>query len=89
MRSAVTGRSRYSGRLARAFRAGPLAVRDFRLLGVGQLASTVGDYCYAVALPWLVLSPHGGTVLLGTVLACCDAGCLGTGVPPLRGAGGA
>jgi MFS family permease len=70
MRSAVTGRSRYSGRLARAFQAGPLAVRDFRLLGVGQLASTVGDYCYAVALPWLVLSAHGGTVLLGTVLAC-------------------
>ena len=57
-------------RLGRTFRAGPLAVRDFRLLGVGQLASTVGDYCYAVALPWLVLSAHGGTVLLGTVLAC-------------------
>jgi MFS family permease len=40
------------------------------LLTAGQLASTVGDYCYAVALPWLVLSTHGGPVLLGTVLAC-------------------
>src|SRR5262249_6493046 len=37
---------------------------------LGQLGSTVGDYCYAVALPWLILSAHGGTVLLGTVLAC-------------------
>jgi hypothetical protein len=26
------------------------------LLSVGQLASTIGDLCYAVALPWLVLS---------------------------------
>jgi hypothetical protein len=50
MRSAKTGRSRYSGRLARAFRTGPLAVREgFRLLGVGQLASTAGDYCYATS----------------------------------------
>ncbi len=48
----------------------PLAVRDFRLLSLGQLASTVGDYCYAVALPWLVLSGNGGTVTLGIVLAC-------------------
>jgi MFS family permease len=57
-------------RLAGAFRSGPLAVRDFRLLSIGQLASTTGDFCYAVALPWLVLSAHGGTVLLGAVLAC-------------------
>jgi MFS family permease len=40
------------------------------LLSVGQSTSTVGDYCYAVALPWLILSGHGGTILLGTVLAC-------------------
>jgi len=58
------------GRIGAALRSGPLAVRDFRLFGLGQLGSTVGDYCYAVALPWLVLSGHGGTVLLGTVLAC-------------------
>src|SRR5258708_36450759 len=57
-------------RMASAWRAGPLAVRDFRLFSLGQLASTIGDYCYAVALPWLVLSAHGSTVLLGTVLAC-------------------
>jgi MFS family permease len=50
--------------------AGPLAVRSFRLLTVGQFTSTIGDFCYAVALPWLVLSAHGGAILLGTALAC-------------------
>jgi Major Facilitator Superfamily len=57
-------------RVSSAFRSGPLAVRGFRLLAGGQFASTIGDYCYAVALPWLVLANHGSTVLLGTVLAC-------------------
>ena len=45
-------------------------MRSFRLLAGGQFASTIGDYCYAVALPWLVLSSRGGAILLGTVLAC-------------------
>jgi len=61
------------GRLARvraAARSGPLAERSFLLLSGGQLTSTIGDYCYAVALPWLVLSSHGGPAALGTVLAC-------------------
>jgi MFS family permease len=49
---------------------GPFGTRNFRLLSSGQLASTIGDYCYAVALPWLVLSAHGSAVLLGGVLAC-------------------
>jgi predicted MFS family arabinose efflux permease len=40
------------------------------LLCGGQFSSTIGDFCYAVALPWLVLSEHGGTILLGAVLAC-------------------
>ena len=57
-------------RVTAAFRSGPLAVRSFRLLAGGQFASTIGDYCYAVALPWLVLSNHGSTILLGIVLAC-------------------
>jgi len=48
----------------------PLADRNFQLLTAGQATSTIGDFCYAVALPWFVLSSHGGTVLLGTVLAC-------------------
>jgi hypothetical protein len=61
---------RATGRMAAAFRSGPLAVRSFRLLTVGQFTSTIGDYCYAVALPWLVLSAHGSAILLGTVLAC-------------------
>jgi MFS family permease len=59
-------RARTLSRLA----AGPLGVRSFRLLTGGQVASTIGDYCYAVALPWLVLSSHGGAILLGIVLAC-------------------
>ena len=61
------------GRLARvraAARSGPLAERSFLLLSGGQVTSTIGDFCYAVALPWLVLSSHGGPVALGTVLAC-------------------
>lgn len=62
--------SRRTGRMAAALRSGPLAVRSFRLLTGGQFTSTIGDYCYAVALPWLVLSTHGSSVLLGTVLAC-------------------
>jgi hypothetical protein len=57
-------------RVTAAWQSGPLAVRNFRLLVAGQFASTVGDYCYAVALPWLVLSNHGSTILLGTLLAC-------------------
>jgi predicted MFS family arabinose efflux permease len=59
-----------TARAAAAWRSGPLSDRSFRLLASGQFTSTVGDYCYAVALPWLVLSAHGGTILLGTVLAC-------------------
>jgi predicted MFS family arabinose efflux permease len=57
-------------RILAAWRSGPLAVPSFRLLAGGQFTSTIGDYCYAVALPWLVLSSHGGAILLGTVLAC-------------------
>ena len=57
-------------RIRAAWRGGPLADRNFRLLTAGQFTSTAGDFCYAVALPWLVLSTHGGPVLLGTVLAC-------------------
>jgi MFS family permease len=59
-------RTRYAG----AWRSGPLSVPAFRLLTAGQFTSTLGDCCYAVALPWLVLSAHGSTTLLGTLLAC-------------------
>jgi MFS family permease len=57
-------------RVRRALRSGPLASVPFRLYCAGQLTSTAGDYCYAVALPWLVLANRGSTVLLGSVLAC-------------------
>ena len=68
--SAADGRVARPWRSLTALRSGPLAVRSFRLLAGGQFTSTIGDFCYAVALPWLVLSTHGGVVLLGTVLAC-------------------
>lgn len=48
---------------------GPLAIGAFRLLVLGQFTSTVGDYCYAVAFPWLILTRQGGPLLLGVVLA--------------------
>jgi MFS family permease len=51
-------------------RSGPFGIRDFSLLSAGQFASTLGDGCYAIALPWYVLSGHGSAILLGTVLAC-------------------
>src|SRR5215469_8771495 len=47
----------------------PLKVRDFRLLFGGQLISTVGDACYAVALPWLVLTNGGNAQELGIILS--------------------
>jgi len=68
--------ARFGGSPAAAVRAlltaGPLADRSFRLLNIGQASSTVGDYCYAVALPWMVLSAGGRdkAALLGLVLAC-------------------
>src|SRR5438045_943099 len=58
------------GRAAAAWRSGPLSLPAFRLLAVGQFTSTIGDYCYAVALPWLVLSGGGSAASLGVVLAC-------------------
>jgi MFS family permease len=66
----VTPRAGRAAGKRRSLASGPLAVRSFRLLTAGQFASTIGDYCYAVALPWLVLSTHGGPILLGAVLAC-------------------
>ena len=57
-------------RLRRARRDGPLGSRGFRLLAAGQFSSATGDSCYAVALPWLILTGHGSPVLLGMVLAC-------------------
>ena len=38
----------------------------------GQAASTIGDACYAVALPWYVLTGHGGAAALGTTPGLVD-----------------
>ena len=56
-----------TGRVARSL--APLRHRGYRRLAAGQVASGIGDSCYAVALPWYVLATHGGALLLGTVLA--------------------
>jgi MFS family permease len=64
------GRPSRTARLASSWRSGPLGVPGFRLLTFGQFTSTIGDYCYAVALPWLVLSGGGSAASLGIVLAC-------------------
>jgi MFS family permease len=46
----------------------PLAVRDLRLLWVGDSISILGDQFYFVALPWLTLQLTGSGLALGTVL---------------------
>ncbi|HEX3589150.1 MAG TPA: MFS transporter [Pseudonocardiaceae bacterium] len=46
-----------------------MAVKGFPLLLIGQGTSSIGDLCYAAALPWMILSGGGGPVLLGAVLA--------------------
>jgi hypothetical protein len=47
----------------------PLAVRDFRLLWLGEAVSTIGDQFALIALPWLALVLTGSALALGGVLA--------------------
>lgn len=65
-----TGRSSSRGRLAAAWRSGPLSGPGFRLLAAGQFASTIGDYCYVVALPRLTSANavYTGLVQIGSVV---------------------
>jgi MFS family permease len=51
----------------------PLAVRNFRLLFLGHCGSILGDQFYLIALPWLVLSLTGSSLMLGTVLLVAGA----------------
>lgn len=46
----------------------PLQNAFFRLLWAGRAVSNLGDQCYLVALPWLVLSLSSSGVTLGTVM---------------------
>lgn len=46
----------------------PLAVRNYRLLWIGESISVLGDQFYLVALPWLTLQLSGSSLALGTVL---------------------
>ncbi len=45
------------------------AVRDFRLLWIGEAVSSLGDQFALIALPWLALVMTGSALALGTVLA--------------------
>jgi MFS family permease len=47
---------------------GPVAIRDFRLLWLGEGISLLGDQFHYVALSWLVLQLTGSGLALGTVL---------------------
>src|SRR5258708_25635039 len=49
--------------------AGPLSVRNFRLLWIGEGISLLGDQFYMIALPWLVLQLTGSALALGGVMA--------------------
>ncbi len=46
----------------------PLQNGYFRLLWAGRAVSNLGDQCYLVALPWLVLSLSSSGVALGTIM---------------------
>lgn len=46
-----------------------LAIRDFRLLWLGEAISALGDQFALVALPWLALVLTGSSLALGSVLA--------------------
>ena len=47
----------------------PFAIRDFRLLWIGEAVSALGDQFALIALPWLALLLTGSAFALGTVLA--------------------
>ncbi len=49
--------------------AGPLSLRNFRLLWIGESVSLLGDQFYMIALPWLVLQITGSALALGAVMA--------------------
>jgi len=51
----------------------PLAVRNFRLLFLGHCGSILGDQFYLIALPWLVYSLTGSSLMLGSVLLVSGA----------------
>jgi len=46
----------------------PLAVRNFRLLWLGETVSLLGDQFYLIGLPWLTLRVGGDGFTLGAVL---------------------
>ncbi len=46
----------------------PLRNRYFRLLWAGRAISALGDQCYLVALPWLILQLTNSGVALGTIM---------------------
>jgi MFS family permease len=71
----------------------PLALRDFRLVWLGQAVSMLGDQFHMIALAWLVLDLTGSGLALGTVLMASSiprailivvGGALADRIPPRR-----
>lgn len=56
----------------------PLRLRDFRLLLGGQMFSTLGDICYAITFPWVLLSGGRSVTELGLVTAAYGLPRIGT-----------
>jgi MFS family permease len=46
----------------------PLRERNFLMLFLGSTISIVGDQCYFVAMPWLVLQQTGSAIAMGTIM---------------------
>jgi MFS family permease len=46
----------------------PLRGRHFRLLWIGNTVSWLGDQCYIVALPWIILQLTGSAIALGAIM---------------------
>lgn len=45
-----------------------LAIPSFRSVWIGSTLSLIGDVCFAVSLPWLVLQMTGSSIALGGVM---------------------
>ena len=63
----LPGASADSPRAAERKKRHPLRNRAFRLLWIGNTISWTGDQFYLVALPWLVLSLTGSSIVLGAI----------------------
>ena len=81
MTPAVSGPTR-RGRL------GLLAVREFRLLWIGETTSSFGSSISSVALPLVALTLHASVFAISALTAAAWLPWLVIGLPPARGSTG-